>query len=94
MLQITCPYCGARPENEFAYGGDAHPHRPLLRSDVSDSDWSHYLHFQDNPRGLYRESWCHIFGCTEWFNVLRDTITHQVLRVYRIGEQLPVGGES
>jgi len=23
MLEIKCPYCGARPQVEFAYGGDA-----------------------------------------------------------------------
>ena len=29
MLLIDCPYCGmARPEIEFAYGGEAHIARP------------------------------------------------------------------
>ena len=28
MLLIPCPWCGARPENEFRYGGEAHIARP------------------------------------------------------------------
>ena len=28
MLLIACPWCGARPENEFRYGGEAHIARP------------------------------------------------------------------
>ena len=28
MLLIPCPYCGERPEIEFAYGGEAHIARP------------------------------------------------------------------
>ncbi|MGH2346617.1 MAG: sarcosine oxidase subunit delta [Chloroflexota bacterium] len=94
MLQITCPYCGARPESEFAYGGPAHLVRPPLEADVSDMEWSDYLHFRDNPRGPFAESWCHTFGCMEWFNVLRHTVTHQVLRVYRVGDQSQVGEHS
>ncbi|MEJ6587270.1 MAG: sarcosine oxidase subunit delta, partial [Pelagibacterales bacterium] len=23
MLEIKCPYCGERSQNEFSYGGDA-----------------------------------------------------------------------
>ena len=23
MLEIKCPYCGKRSQNEFSYGGDA-----------------------------------------------------------------------
>ena len=30
MLLIDCPYCGKRPELEFAYGGQAHIARPVV----------------------------------------------------------------
>ena len=36
MLLIDCPYCGmARPEIEFAYGGEAHIARPPIRARVT-----------------------------------------------------------
>ena len=28
MLLIECPWCGARDESEFTYGGEAHIVRP------------------------------------------------------------------
>ena len=28
MLEIKCPYCGKRSQNEFSYGGDASVKRP------------------------------------------------------------------
>ena len=28
MLEIKCPYCGNRSQNEFSYGGDANLKRP------------------------------------------------------------------
>ena len=41
MLLIDCPYCGvARPEIEFAYGGEAHIARPADPSAVTDKDWA------------------------------------------------------
>ena len=30
MLDIKCPYCGNRSQNEFSYGGDANIKRPEL----------------------------------------------------------------
>ena len=32
MLEIKCPYCGERSQNEFSYGGDATIKRPELNS--------------------------------------------------------------
>ena len=31
MLEIKCPYCGKRSQNEFSYGGDASIKRPELK---------------------------------------------------------------
>ena len=28
MLQIPCPYCGVRDEEEFRFGGESHVARP------------------------------------------------------------------
>lgn len=57
--------------------------------DVPDAQWAQYLFYHDNPRGLIAERWCHVLGCRQWFNVVRDTMTHEILRVYRMGEPRP-----
>jgi sarcosine oxidase delta subunit len=33
--------------------------------------------------------WCHSFGCGQWFNVLRHTVTHRIIAVYRMWEPRP-----
>ena len=35
MLEIKCPYCGRRSQNEFSYGGDASVKRPELEKEIS-----------------------------------------------------------
>ena len=90
MLRISCPYCGTRDEVEFHCGGDAHIERP--EPDVSDAEWADYLFNRENPRGVHFERWCHVFGCGQWFNVARDTLTHQIFAVYRMGEAAPEVG--
>ena len=88
MLRIECPYCGVRDEQEFVFGGPTHITRPA--PECADQEWTQYLHFRDNPRGLHAERWCHSFGCGRWFNVLRDTLTHVVRSVYHMGEPRPM----
>ena len=89
MLRISCPYCGDRDEDEFSYGGEAHIARPENSWTMSDDDWADYLFMRANPKGPHAERWCHSHGCGRWFNVLRDTATHDILAVYRIGERPP-----
>ena len=89
MLNIPCPFCGLRDETEFNFGGPAHLTRPELTA--TDVQWTHYLYHRENPNGLYRERWLHSFGCGQWFNMLRDTSTHEILRAYPLGETVPVG---
>ncbi len=84
MLYIRCPYCGHRDETEFTYGGPSHVTRPELTA--SDREWAHYLYHRENPKGPYRERWQHSFGCGQWFNVLRDTATNEILEVYLMGQ--------
>ena len=87
MLQIPCPWCGVRDEDEFRCGGQSHIQRP--GSDCSDAEWADYLFNRDNPRGVSYERWLHTFGCGRWFNVARHTVTHEILTVYRMGEPRP-----
>ncbi|MBL8265309.1 sarcosine oxidase subunit delta [Steroidobacter sp.] len=94
MLRITCPYCGVRDQAEFRCGGPSHIARPSF--EVSDRVWTDYLFNRDNPKGIHYERWLHEFGCGRWFNLARDTVTHQVHAVYRMGESKPTldGGAS
>ena len=84
MLLLECPWCGLRDEPEFVYGGTTHIQRPP--PSATDWEWSEYLYFRDNPRGVHHERWRHAFGCGQWFNVARDTVTHEVLSVRRMTE--------
>ena len=86
MLLIKCPWCGARDDSEFTYGGQAHIARPSPSQTASDADWGEYLFMRTNPRGLHREQWQHSAGCRQWFNVERDTVSYRIARVYRCGE--------
>ncbi len=83
MLRIPCPYCGTRDENEFRFGGESHVERP--GPEVSDAEWADYLFNRENPKGLHYERWCHTYGCSQWFNVVRDTVTHEIHAVYEMG---------
>lgn len=87
MLRIECPWCGPRDEPEFTFGGEAHVARPA--PDCSDEEWAQYLFFRSNSQGEHAERWCHSFGCGQWFNVLRDTVTHEIVATYRMGEPRP-----
>ena len=87
MMQLTCPHCGARPENEFHCGGQSHLQRPPL--DCSDGVWGQYLFGRDNPKGEHAERWRHTFGCGRWFNLLRDTVTHEIKAVYAMTDPRP-----
>lgn len=87
MLRIDCPYCGARDEAEFTFGGESHMERP--GPDVSDAEWAEYMFNRDNPKGVHFERWCHAFGCGQWFNLARDTVTHEIYRVYKMCERRP-----
>jgi len=88
MMLIKCPWCGNRDENEFDCGGTTHIARPT--GAVSDDAWGDYLFFRENPQGVHLERWRHSFGCGQWFNLARDTVTHAVLVVYGMTEQPPV----
>lgn len=90
MLLLDCPWCGPREETEFRYGGQAHVAYPAEPSALSDVEWAGYLFLRDNPKGLFAERWCHTIACRRWFNVVRHTVTNEIVAVYRPGEPCPV----
>lgn len=87
MMQIPCIHCGLRDESEFACGGTSHLARPRL--DQDDQAWGEYLFFRDNPKGLHLERWRHVQGCGGWFNLQRNTVTHEILSVYAMTDSVP-----
>ncbi|GLU29129.1 sarcosine oxidase subunit delta [Brucella sp. NBRC 12950] len=88
MQLFPCPFCGPRSESEFHYGGDAFTHRPEGFREVSDAEWSAYLHDRKNLRGAANEVWMHM-TCGEVFRLERDTVHHAVARSVALmdGEQ-------
>ena len=76
MLRIECPFCGLRDEPEFTCGGELQAARP--QAGAGDQAWGEYLFYRENPKGPLTERWCHSFGCGQWFNVVRDTVTHEI----------------
>ena len=85
MLFIPCPYCGPRDEIEFVCGGEAHIARPLAENKITDAEFADYLFIRDNPKGIFLERWRHSAGCRRWFNVARDTVSHDIIEVYPMG---------
>jgi heterotetrameric sarcosine oxidase delta subunit len=86
MLRIPCPYCGARDQDEFRFGGENREQRPTSPDHLNDEEWADYLFYRDNTKGLHQEFWVHLYGCRQWFNVKRDTYTHEIIGSSRIGE--------
>jgi sarcosine oxidase subunit delta len=87
MMRIECPCCGTRDEQEFYFGGESHVSRPTLEAD--DLEWSDYLFNRENPKGIHFEQWLHRYGCGRWFNIARDTVTHEIYAVYPMGKPKP-----
>ena len=57
---LSCPNCGPRDVNEFAYAGEVTV-RP--KGSPSRRELSSYLYFRRNVAGIQREWWCHRLGC-------------------------------
>ena len=89
MLLIDCPHCGPRNEVEFRYGGEAHVPYPEDPSALDDREWSRYLFYRANTKGVLAERWQHSAGCRKWFNALRDTRTYRFERIYPMGSPRP-----
>jgi sarcosine oxidase subunit delta len=79
MLLIDCPFCGARNETQFVYGGPVSVERPDPTA-VQDDDWVDFLTMVPNPVGPVHEKWWHARGCGEWFTLWRDTVTHDIVQ--------------
>ena len=94
MLQITCPWCGRRDQIEFRYGEPSHIHRPVPYNEVSDETWAEYLFNRTNPKRPHRERWVHFGGCRRWFNLVRNTVDHEISAVYGMDQAAPATEEK
>ena len=79
MLWLTCPNCGRRPVDEFAFGGEF-PVVPDRITDPVERDVD-YVWMYENVAGLTTERWFHHAGCRRWQTVQRDTTTDEVVEV-------------
>ena len=89
MFIINCPFCGERDQSEFKAGGEAHILRPKQPSELSDDEWAEFLFMKKNIKGIQFERWNHSNGCRRWFNVVRNTATDEIIKIYNMGENPP-----
>ena len=89
MFVIKCPYCGDRDQTEFSCHGEAHIARPENPETLTDEEWGEYLFIRSNKKGIHYERWTHDHGCRRWFNVMRDTVSDEILATYKMGEEKP-----
>ena len=75
MLLISCPNCGPRAEEEFAYGG---PSRvlPSLDGLADATAWHQAVHCGGTSATIQPEVWYHHAGCERWVTLRRDLATH------------------
>jgi heterotetrameric sarcosine oxidase delta subunit len=57
-----------------------------LPTDPDDEAWTRLLYYRSAPAGLFAERWVHAQGCRQWFQVLRDTLTHEIADTCRLDE--------
>lgn len=94
MLRIKCPFCGVRDQAEFRCGGEAKRRRPEHPEQTSDQEWAEYLFYRENPKGRLLERWVHSYGCRQWFNIVRDTVSHDIIEARPMGAAPALGGET
>ena len=79
---INHPLLGPRDSQEFIYLGDATLlERPDWQSENATNEFFEYVYLRDNPAGIHRELWFHVFGDHSWLIVTRNKITHEISNV-------------
>ncbi len=76
-MQITCPFCGDRPLQEFAYGEVYDIPESITDPDERNLDRAF---FYNNVEGVQREAWFHSYGCRRWIYIQRDTIDDRIVK--------------
>jgi len=76
MLQIPCPHCGPRNQEEFTYERTLDS---VVRLDDAPEIALAALYTRANPRGEEIEIWHH--ACGQWLRLVRDRMTHAMRAV-------------
>jgi sarcosine oxidase subunit delta len=76
---VPCPNCGRRSVYEFRFGGEV---RQIPALDATETEWRNYRFNRTNSAGVQTEWWFHRFGCREWLQVVRNTVSNEVLAAY------------
>ena len=85
-MRIACPFCGERDIAEFTYHGDAdHSAQRPEPSQENNEAWNQWVYDRKNPAGEHRELWQHTGGCRAFMIITRNTITHEIIKVERVG---------
>ncbi len=87
MMRIHCPWCWIRDEPEFVCRRQTALLPRALKCE--DAAWGAYLYLRKNPKGAHHEIWKHSYGCGQWFSVIRNTVTREVLAAFRMNESAP-----
>ena len=67
-----------RDQSEFTYGREV---APVPALDANAAEWQRFIFERDNPCGAHAEWWHHNNGCRQWLDIVRDTMTHEVLQI-------------
>ena len=78
MQLLKCPFCGNRDQSEFTYVREI-ASVPGLQAEQA--AWQTYVYERDNPRGPHNEWWHHHLGCRQILEIVRDTMTHEIVSV-------------
>lgn len=73
---IECPFCGARPVEEFLYSEV--PDVPDRIKGVNERDIDRAF-MVNNVEGVQKERWFHTYGCRRYVTIMRDTRTDEIV---------------
>ena len=79
MKILHCPINGARPLQEFHYGGEVRDMPDPQECD--DGQWAEYVFHRSGEPGIKREWWYHLPSGV-WFVAERNNRTDEILRTY------------
>ena len=85
MMQITCPHCGSRAQQEFVHERTVDS---VVALDAPSDAAMMALFTRTNPRGLDDEIWRHTYGCRAWMVVTRHRVTHEITAVRAVGPEV------
>lgn len=84
MMQITCPHCGPRAQQEFVFERTVDS---VVTRDMPSAEAMAKLFTRTNSRGPDEEIWRHTYGCRAWMVVTRHRVTHEIAAIRAVGPE-------